>query len=98
MKYIFLPAKSSVGESFERPAETIEGIIRGALNLLETVRVCLPRARMYNASSSECFGDLKGRPADENTPFCSSQPIWCREGRGSFFSRNISGRLWIICL
>ena len=31
-------------------------------------------ARFYNASSSECFGDVAGEPADEGTPFRPRSP------------------------
>jgi GDPmannose 4,6-dehydratase len=69
-----LAGQSSVGLSFEQPVETLESIAFGTLNLLEAVRLFGLRARFYNACSSECFGETKGLPADENTPFYPRSP------------------------
>lgn len=69
-----LAAQSSVGLSFEMPAETLESIVFGTLNMLEAVRLIDPRMRLYHASSSECFGDLGNRPADEDTTFHPRSP------------------------
>jgi len=67
-------AKSSVGLSFEQPVETLESIATGTLNLLEAIRFTGGKIKFYNASSSECFGDTGGNPADENTPFRPRSP------------------------
>jgi GDPmannose 4,6-dehydratase len=69
-----LSGQSSVALSFTQPAETIDSIISGTLNLLESVRMVRPAARFYNAGSSECFGDTQGRAADETTPFRPKSP------------------------
>lgn len=69
-----LAGQSSVGLSFEQPVETFESITIGMLNLLEAVRFQLPHVRLYNASSSECFGDTDGMTADETTPFRPRSP------------------------
>lgn len=69
-----LAGQSSVGLSFEQPVETFESITIGMLNLLEAVRFQLPHVRLYNASSSECFGDTDGLAADETTPFRPRSP------------------------
>ncbi|NJO53445.1 MAG: GDP-mannose 4,6-dehydratase [Bacteroidales bacterium] len=66
--------QSSVGLSFAQPAETIESILLGALNILETVRMIDPAIRVYYAASSECFGDTGGVPADETTAFHPRSP------------------------
>jgi GDPmannose 4,6-dehydratase len=66
--------QSSVGLSFAQPAETIESIQMGVLNILEAVRIANPRIRIYNAATSECFGDTKGVPADEETAFRPRSP------------------------
>ena len=62
-----LSGQSSVGLSFEQPAETLESIATGTLNLLEVIRFLGLPVRFYNAGSSECFGDISGTAADENT-------------------------------
>jgi GDPmannose 4,6-dehydratase len=69
-----LAGQSSVGLSFEQPVETLESIATGTLNLLEAIRFTGGKIKLYNASSSECFGDSGGSPADENTPFRPRSP------------------------
>lgn len=68
-----LAGQSSVGLSFQQPVETLESIAQGTLNLLEAIRFTGRPVRLYNASSSECFGDTD-RPANENTPFRPRSP------------------------
>ncbi len=70
----FLAAQSSVGLSFEQPAETLESIGSGTLNLLEALRFIGRPIKFYHASSSECFGDLCHFAATEDTPFRPRSP------------------------
>lgn len=69
-----LAGQSSVGLSFEQPVETLESISIGTLNLLEGIRFLNRDIRLYNAGSSECFGDTGDPPANENTPFRPRSP------------------------
>lgn len=69
-----LSGQSSVGLSFQQPVETFESVAIGVINLLEAVRFMSLEARIYNASSSDCFGDTDGLPADEDTPFRPRSP------------------------
>ena len=69
-----LAGQSSVGLSFDQPVETLESISVGTLNLLEAIRFMKRPIRLYNAGSSECFGNAAGHPADENTPFRPRSP------------------------
>lgn len=69
-----LAGQSSVGLSFEQPVETFESVSLGALNLLEAIRFLGRPIRLYNASSSECFGNTNGLPATETTPFHPRSP------------------------
>lgn len=66
--------QSSVGLSFAQPTETIESIQIGALNILEATRIVNPAIRIYNAASSEIFGDTGNVPANELTPFRPRSP------------------------
>jgi len=66
--------QSSVGLSFNQPVETLESFAIGTLNILEVARFLDRPVRLYNAGSGECFGDTKGRPADEDTPFHPRSP------------------------
>ena len=69
-----LAGQSSVGLYFEQPVETLESITIGTLNLLEAIRFTGGRIKLYNAGSSECFGDTGDRSADESTPFRPRSP------------------------
>ena len=68
-----LSGQSSVGLSFQFPAETLESISVGNLNFLEAIRVIGRPVRFYNACSSECFGNISVA-ADETTPFRPRSP------------------------
>ena len=70
----YLAGQSSVGLSFEQPAETIQSVVIGVLNMLEAVRMADKNIRLYHAGSSECFGDTRGQPADEKTTFNPRSP------------------------
>ena len=69
-----LSGQSSVGLSFEQPVETLESIAQASLNLLEAIRFMERPLRLYNACSSECFGDTGASVADEDTPFRPRSP------------------------
>ena len=70
----YLSGQSSVGLSFEQPAETLHSILSGVQNLLEVLRLRDRQTRLYNAGSSECFGDTGDRSATEKTPFHPRSP------------------------
>lgn len=70
----YLAGQSSVGLSFEQPAETMQSIALGTLNILESCRLIDRPVKLYHAGSSECFGDTQGIPANENTPFRPRSP------------------------
>lgn len=70
----FLAGQSSVALSFEQPADTIQSIVIGTLNMLEACRFMGRKIRFYQAGSSECFGDTNGVPANERTPFNPRSP------------------------
>jgi GDPmannose 4,6-dehydratase len=69
-----LAGQSSVGLSFEQPVETIESIALGALSLLEAIRLSDLDIRLYNAGSTECFGDTGDMVANEKSPFNPCSP------------------------
>jgi GDPmannose 4,6-dehydratase len=70
----YLAGQSSVGLSFELPAETLQSTVMGTLNLLEACRLIERPVRLYHAGSSECFGDTGGAAAHEQTPFSPRSP------------------------
>ena len=70
----FLAGQTSVGRSFEEPAETFASITIGTQNWLDAIRSVAPNVRFYNAGSSEAFGDCDGQPATLSTPLRPCSP------------------------
>jgi len=69
-----LAGQTSVGLSFQQPVETFESICIGTFNLLEVLRFSNSDSRLYNACSSECFGNTNAEPASETTLFQPRSP------------------------
>lgn len=55
-----LAAQSHVRTSFDQPSYTWNATAGGALNILEAMRRVVPKARYYQAGSSEMFGSSLG--------------------------------------
>lgn len=70
----FLCGQSSVGLSFEQPLETLNSITMGILNVLEAIRIIGKNIKLYNAGSSECYGDFKGKNINETTEMSPRSP------------------------
>lgn len=68
-----LGAQSFVGGSWNYPVSTCEITGLGTVRLLEALRQVNPKARYYQASSSEMFGNQSGL-LDETTPFKPRSP------------------------
>lgn len=85
-----LGAQSHVRISFELPQFTTQVNALGVLNLLTAVRLAAPEARLYQASSSEMFGDSVD--ADlfqrETTPMTPVSPYGCAKLYGYHIVRN----------
>jgi GDPmannose 4,6-dehydratase len=69
-----LAGQSSVGMSFERPAETLDSVIGGNLSILEGIRHLGRPARFYSAGSGEIFGETQPAGANEEDPFRPQSP------------------------
>ena len=69
-----LAAQSFVPTSWQQPVLTGEFTALGVTRLLEAVRLAHPKARFYQASSSEMFGKVRETPQDESTPFYPRSP------------------------
>ncbi len=69
-----LAAQSFVGVSFDQPLATASITGLGAVHLLEAIRVVKPKARFYQASTSEMFGKVQAIPQVEDTPFYPRSP------------------------
>ena len=69
-----LSGQSSVGLSFEQPVETLDSMIAGTLNILESIRFLGKPVRFYNAGSGECYGDTPPVGAVEDSAFRPRSP------------------------
>jgi len=69
-----LAAQSFVATSWDQPLLTAEVTAVGALRLLEAMRIVNPKARFYQASTSEMFGKIQQPVQDERTPFYPRSP------------------------
>ncbi len=69
-----LSGQSSVGLSFGQPVETLDSIIAGTLNILESIRFLGKPTRFYNAGSGECYGDTDPGGAVEDAQFRPRSP------------------------
>ena len=69
-----LGAQSFVGSSWDQPVLTANVTGVGALNVLEAVRIVNPKARFYQASTSEMCGLIQESMQSETTPFYPRSP------------------------
>ena len=69
-----LAGQTSVFVSFEQPVETFESVVVGVVNLLEAIRILKAPIRLYNAGSSEMFGNTGPAPATEETAIKPRSP------------------------
>ena len=83
-----LGAQSHVRVSFEMPEYTGEVTGLGAVRLLEAVRRHAPDARVYQASSSELFGQVVETPQRETTPFHPRSPYACAKAYAFYVAQN----------
>jgi len=82
-----LAAQSHVRISFDQPIYTAQATGLGTLNLLEAIRIHNPKIKMYQASSSEMFGNSIDDDGfqRESTPMNPVSPYGCAK----VFSYNI---------
>ena len=69
-----LAAQSFVGASFEQPISSGEVSGLGVTRLLEAVRKVCPDTKVYQASTSELYGNNSYDSQNEDTPFLPSSP------------------------
>ena len=79
-----LASPSFVPRSWERPIETAEFAAVGVTSLLEAVRAVDPSIRVYQASSSEIFGEPAEIPQTETTPLAPVTPYGVAKAYGHF--------------
>jgi len=69
-----LAAQSFVKTSFDQPILTSDITGIGATRVLEAIKTICPKAKFYQASSSEMFGKVQTTPQNENTKFYPRSP------------------------
>jgi GDPmannose 4,6-dehydratase len=84
-----LGAQSHVKVSFEIPEYTADVTGLGAIRLLEAIReVSLTKARVYQASSSELYGQVMETPQRETTPFYPRSPYAAAKAYAFYVTRT----------
>jgi GDPmannose 4,6-dehydratase len=79
-----LASPSFVPRSWEHPVETAEFAAVGVTSLLEAVRAVDAAIRVYQASSSEIFGEPSEVPQTESTPLSPVTPYGVAKAYGHF--------------
>ena len=83
-----LAAQSHVKVSYEIPEYTADVVGLGVLRLLEAIRNYCPKAKFYQASSSEMFGKVVETPQNEDTPFYPRSPYGCAKVFAYWITKN----------
>ena len=83
-----LAAQSFVQTSWTQPVLTGEFTALGVTRMLEAVRRVAPKARFYQASSSEQFGKVLETPQRETTPFYPRSPYGVAKVYGHWITVN----------
>ena len=83
-----LAAQSFVAASFEQPIYTADVTGTSVVRLLEALRVTAPKARFYQASTSEMFGKVQETPQREITPFYPRSPYGIAKLYGHWITVN----------
>lgn len=82
-----LAAQSFVGASFEQPIGTGEITGLGVTRVLEAIRQMNPKIKVYQASTSELYGNGDVEAQTENTPFHPASPYAAAKLYGHWISR-----------
>lgn len=83
-----LAAMSFVPTSWTQPTLTGEFTALGVTRLLDAVRIVCPKARFYQASSSEQYGKVRETPQTESTPFYPRSPYAVAKVYGHYITVN----------
>lgn len=83
-----LAAQSFVTTSWETPLSTADINAIGVTNILEAIRLIRPKARFYQASTSEMFGKVQAIPQCETTPFYPRSPYGVSKLYGHWITKN----------
>jgi GDPmannose 4,6-dehydratase len=83
-----LAAQSFVQTSWNQPVLTGEFTALGVTRVLEAMKKAAPKARFYQASSSEMFGKVVESPQRESTPFYPRSPYGVAKVYGHWITVN----------
>src|SRR6185503_3448829 len=83
-----LAAQSFVAASWTQPVLTGEFTALGVTRMLEAMKKAAPKARFYQASSSEMFGKVVESPQSETTPFYPRSPYGVAKVYGHWITVN----------
>lgn len=83
-----LAAQSFVKTSWDQPVFTGEATALGVTRILDAMRIVCPKARFYQASSSEMFGKVVEVPQRETTPFYPRSPYGVAKVYGHWITIN----------
>jgi GDPmannose 4,6-dehydratase len=83
-----LAAMSFVPTSWQKPVLTAEFTAVGVTRVLDALRQVCPKARFYQASSSEMYGKVRETPQSETTPFHPRSPYGVAKVYGHYITMN----------
>ncbi len=83
-----LGAQSFVGTSWDQPILTAEVSGTSVVKMLEAIRIANPKARFYQASTSEMFGQIQEALQSERTPFHPRSPYGVAKLYGHWITVN----------
>jgi GDPmannose 4,6-dehydratase len=83
-----LAAQSFVQTSWTQPVLTGEFTALGVTRMLEAMKKAAPKARFYQASSSEMFGKVHESPQRESTPYYPRSPYGVAKVYGHWITVN----------
>jgi GDPmannose 4,6-dehydratase len=92
-----LAAQSFVPTSWDQPVLTGEFTALGVTRMLEAIRRVCPKARFYQASSSEMFGKVREVPQKESTPFYPRSPYGAAKVYGHWITVNYRESFGLYC-
>ncbi|MGL4552552.1 MAG: GDP-mannose 4,6-dehydratase [Gemmataceae bacterium] len=83
-----LGAQSFVATSWSQPVLTAEITAVGVTRMLDAIRQVCPKARFYQASSSEMYGKVQAVPQKEDTVFYPRSPYGVAKVYGHYITVN----------
>ncbi len=94
-----LAAQSHVKVSFDVPEYTADTDALGVLRLLEAVRICGldKQCKIYQASTSELYGQVQEVPQKETTPFYPRSPYGVAKLYGYWIIKNYRESYGMFC-